>query len=151
MNKLKWPLACLFFLLAGIVIGGYLFARSQPRSLLSLDHCQHCLSPKDLGGLLISAGIQRLPGLIPDVVLETDKSVVIKNPLVRAGVDYVILPKRDIKDIGELAADDIPYLIDAYRVARWLIEEKKLSNYRFYTNGPDFQDITYLHFHLMVR
>lgn len=151
MSKLKPSLACLFFLVAGVMVGGYLFARSQPRSLLSLDHCHRCLSAKDLGGLLMSAGIQRFPGLVPDVIFETDKTVVIKNPLVRSGIDYVILPKTDIRNIGELSAKDAPYLVDAYRVARQLIEEKKLSNYRFYTNGPDLQDITYLHFHLITK
>jgi diadenosine tetraphosphate (Ap4A) HIT family hydrolase len=151
MKKLKLTLACLFFLLAGVVIGGYFFARSQPRSLLSLDHCQDCLSAKDLSGLIVSAGIQRLPGLVPDVVLETDKTVVIKNPFVHGDVDYVILPKKDIKNIGELSANDAPYLVDAYLVARRLIEEKKLSYYRFYTNGPDRQEITYLHFHLIGK
>lgn len=149
MSRLKFSLACLFFLVAGILAGGYLFARSQPRFLLSVNHCQHCLSAKELGGLLMSAGIQRLPGLVPDVIFETDKTVVIRNPLVRSGHDYVILPKTDIRDIGELSAKDTPYLIDAYSVARQLIETEKLSNYRFYTNGPGFQDITYLHFHLI--
>jgi len=151
MSTLRLVLAFLFVLAAGVVTGGYLFAHTQPRSLLSLDRCHHCLSAKDLGGLLMSAGIQRAPGLLPDVVFETDKTVVIRNPLVLSGVDYVILPKTDIKNIGELSDQDAPYLVDAYRVARHLIEEKKLSNYRFYTNGPDRQDITYLHFHLVVK
>lgn len=151
MSKTRLFLACLFFLVLGVVTGGYLFTHSQPRSILSLDRCPRCLSAKELGGLLMSAGIQQTPGLVPDVVYETDKTVVIRNPLVHSGIDYVILPKADIRDIGELSDRDAPYLVDAYRVARHLIEEKKLSNYRFYTNGPDLQDITYLHFHLMVR
>lgn len=41
-------------------------------------------------------------------------------------------------------------MIDAYQVAREMIEKKKLSNYRFHTNGPGIQDVTYLHFHLEV-
>jgi len=151
MSNTKIFLACLFFLVLGVVTGGYLFARTQPRPILSLDRCPRCLSAKELGGLLMSAGIQRTPGVLPDVVYETDKTVVIRSPLVRSGVDYVILPKTDIRDISELSDRDAPYLVDAYRVARYLIEEKKLSNYRFYTNGPDYQDITYLHFHLVVK
>jgi hypothetical protein len=151
MNKLRLALAGLILLFAGIAVGGYLFAQTQPRSVLSLDHCRKCLSAKELGGLLTSAGIRRLPGLIPDVVFETDKTIAIKNPFVRLGVDYVIFPKKDIKNIGELTETDAPYLMDAYLVARHLIEDKKLTDYRFYTNGPEYQDVTYLHFHLVVK
>ena len=164
MSKSKIILASLFFLLVGIVIGGYLFNQSQPRSFLSLNRCQDCLSPKDLAGLLASVGIQKLPSLIPFVVLETDKTIVIKNPLPEARgsspfspvkarrpditLDYIIIPKKDIKDIGQISKEDAPYLLDAYIVARDIIEKEKLSNYRIYTNGPGFQDVTYLHFHL---
>lgn len=151
MNKLRFTLACLFSILAGVVLGGYLFAQSQPRSLLALNHCSKCLSAKDLAGLLVSAGIRKFPSFVPDVVFETDKTVAIKNPFVHSGVDYVIFPKKDIKDIGQLAEQDAPYLVDAYLVARHLIEGKKLTGYRFYTNGPEYQDVTYLHFHLVVN
>jgi hypothetical protein len=144
-------LASLFFLLVGIVIGGYLFNESQPRSFLSLNRCQNCLSPEDLAGLLASVGIQKLPGLIPLVVLETDKTIVIKNPLPEARVDYIIIPKKDIKNIGQISEEDAPYLLDAYVVARDIIEKEKLSKYRIYTNGPGFQDVTYLHFHLISK
>jgi diadenosine tetraphosphate (Ap4A) HIT family hydrolase len=91
-----------------------------------------------------------LPGFVPNVVFETDKTVVIRNPFIHTGVDYVIFPKKDIKDIAQLTEKDAPYLVDAYLVARHLIEEKKLTDYRFYTNGPEYQDVTYLHFHLMA-
>jgi hypothetical protein len=151
MSKSKIILASLFFLLVGIVIGGYLFNESQPRSFLSLNRCQNCLSPEDLAGLLASVGIQKLPGLIPLVVLETDKTIVIKNPLPEARVDYIIIPKKDIKNIGQISEEDAPYLLDAYVVARDIIEKEKLSKYRIYTNGPGFQDVTYLHFHLISK
>jgi hypothetical protein len=168
MSKPKIILASLFFLLVGIAIGGYLFDQSQPRSFLALNRCQDCLSPKDLAGLIASVGIQKVPGLIPFVVLETDKTIVIKNPLpegrgsgpfssVRARrnsgitLHYVIIPKKDIKDIGQISKEDAPYLLDAYVVARDIIEKEKLSNYRIYTNGPGFQDVTYLHFHLIGK
>lgn len=138
------------FLLIGMVIGGYLFAKSQPRSFLSLDQNRVHLSKRELAGLLASVGIQQIPGLIPSVVYETDKTIVISSPLPEARLDYVIFPKKDIKDIGEITKEDSEYLIDAYLAARHIIEEKKLSRYRFYTNGPGFQKVTYLHFHLLV-
>jgi diadenosine tetraphosphate (Ap4A) HIT family hydrolase len=148
---LKRTLRSLFFLSVGVIIGGYLFSQSQPRSVLSINQCKDCLSAEDLAGLLASAGIQKLPGLIPFVVFETDKTIAIKSPLPGAQIDYVIFPKKDIKNIGEIAKEDAPYLIDAYLVARHIIDKEKLSNYQFYTNGPGFQNVTYLHFHLIVK
>jgi hypothetical protein len=42
-------------------------------------------------------------------------------------------------------------LIDAYLVVRRIIEEEKLSKYQLFTNGPGFQDMTYLHFQLIAE
>ena len=150
MRKLMTFLIPVFFLSIGIVIGGYLFARSQPRSFLSFDKGRVHLRKKELAGLLASAGIQQLPGFIPAVVFVTDKTIVISSPVPEARLDYVIFPKKDIKNIGEITRADSEYLLDAYLAARHIIEEKKLSNYRFYTNGPGYQKVAYLHFHLLV-
>lgn len=133
----------------GIVIGGYFFSRSQPRSLLALNRCEDCMSPEDLAGLLASVAIQRMPGIIPFIAFETDKTIAIKLPLQKTRIHYVIIPKKDIKNIGELSGDDSSYLTDIFLVARQIIEKEKLTRYRIYTNGPSYQDVTYLHFHLV--
>ncbi len=151
MNKLKIPLLALLSLGIGIVIGAYLFSQSQPRSILSINHCQNCLSGADLLGLIASLGIQKFPGLIPSVAFETDKTVAIKLPSSARRMHYVIIPKKDIKNIGEISQATGEYLLDAYFVARKIIEEEKLWKYRFETNGPGFQDVTYLHFHLIAE
>jgi hypothetical protein len=117
------------------VVGGYLFGKSQPRSFLSVAYGRVHLSKKELAGLLASAGIQQLPGFIPSVVFETDKTIAISSPLPEARFDYVIFPKKDIKNIGEITKDDSEYIIDAYLAARYIIEEKKLSKYRFTPTG----------------
>ncbi len=150
MRKLMALMIPVFFLSIGILVGGYLFAQSQPRSFLSFGRGGVRLSKKELAGLLASAGIQQLPGFIPAVVFETDKTVVIRSPLPEARLDYVFFPKKDIKNIGEITKSDSDYLLDAFLAARHIIEEKKLSDYRFYTNGPGFQKIAYLHFHLLA-
>jgi len=134
----------------GILIGGYLFSKSQPRSFLALNRCQNCLSPEDLLGLAASVGIHKFPKLVPSVLFETDKTVVIKHPHPLSRIHYIIVPKKDIKNIGEISEADSPYLMDAYLVARQIIDKEKLINYRLLTNGPGFQDVTYLHFHLIA-
>jgi sulfur carrier protein ThiS len=161
MSKLKGALASLILFVMGVAIGGYSFSQTQSRSFLSINQCQDCFTPKELAGLLASVGINMFSGLIPGVVFETDKTIVIKNPFrvrelqdgdfAAASIDYVIFPKKDIKNIGEISAEDAPYIIDAYLTARHIIEENKATNYRLLTNGPGFQDISYLHFHLLLK
>ena len=153
MKKMKKFRIVAFVLLsfcAGILAGGYFFSKSQPRSLLALHPCQSCMAPKDMLGLLASAGIQRFSTLMPFKICETDKTIAIKWPFSRDQLHYVIIPKKDIKDIGQISEEDIVYLRDAFSVARGIIEKEKLSKYQFYTNGPALQDVTYLHFHLIV-
>jgi histidine triad (HIT) family protein len=151
MTKAKIILPSLICLLVGIIAGGYLFSKSEPRSFLALNRCENCANPNELAGLLASVGVRRLPGLIPFVVLETDKTIVMKHPFAKERVHYLIIPKKDIKNIGEISKEDGPYLIDAHAVARALIEKEKLYRYRLYTNGPGVQHVAYLHFHLIER
>lgn len=139
----------LFFLMFGIIIGGWLFAKTQPRALIALRDCDHCLSPADLAGLLGSVGMMRFGNVLPFVLTETDKSIVIKHPLPYAKIHYVIVPKKDIKDIGRISDEDLEYVADAVRVARYLIRKEHLRAFRFFTNGPGLQSVTYLHFHLV--
>ncbi len=109
MNKLKFTFLVLLSMGIGIMIGGYLFSQSQPRSFLSIKHCRDCLSHADLLGLIASVGIQRFPGFIPSVAFETDKTVAIKLP--SNNLHYVIIPKKDIKNIGEVSEGTGEYLL----------------------------------------
>ena len=151
MKKFKIIFLVLISICVGILIGGYLFSQSQPRSFLAINRCQNCLTHEDLLGLLASVQIQKFSGLMPFKVFETDKTVVIKHPFSSDRIHYIIIPKKDIKNIGEISEANAQYLTDAFFVARWIIEREKLSKYSFYTNGPGSQDVTYLHFHLVAE
>ena len=151
MKKFKIILLVSISVCVGILIGGYLFSQSQTRSFLAINRCQSCLTHEDLLGLLASVQIQKFSGLMPFKVFETDKTVVIKHPFSSDRIHYVIIPKKDIKNIGEISEADAQYLTDAFFVARWIIEREKLSKYRLCTNGPGSQDVTYLHFHLVAE
>ncbi len=118
---------------------------------MAINRCQNCLTHEDLLGLIASVGIQKVPSLMPFVVFETDKTVVIKHPFPQERIHYLIIPKKDIKDIGEISEADTRYLTDFFLVVRGIIEQEKLSKYRFYTNGPGYQEVTYLHFHLVAE
>ena len=138
-------------LAVGLVSGGMLFSRSQPRSLLVIHHCHQCLDVKEIAGLLASVGIQKFPGLLPGVVMETDHTLAMQLPSIKRGMHYVLIPKKDIKNIGDIAAEDAPYLIDLFAVAQHIITAKNLTQYEIITNGPSYQDVTYLHFHLLSK
>jgi hypothetical protein len=152
MTRVRLFVTILVTLLIGIVIGGYLFSDSRPRSFLALRNCEGtCLKPNELVGLAGSVGLQKFsaPGLT--VVKETEKTIVFDQPGQHAGTHYLIVPKKDLKNIADVPAEDLPYLDDAMQVAGELIREKKLYDYSLSTNGPGYQTLTYLHFHLIAR
>jgi len=152
VTKLKIVVLMLTALVIGLMLGGYLFADSQPRSFLALNKCAGtCFQANELLGLLTSVGIQRFPALVPSVVKETDKTIVIEHPSPQARIHYLVIPKRDVKNIGELSDADSEYLIDVFKVAREIVKEKNLRDYRLVTNGPGYQGLTYLHFHLTAN
>jgi histidine triad (HIT) family protein len=139
-------------LLLGVILGGYLFSDTRPRSFLALNKCEgSCLQANELLGLMTSVGLQRFSALVPSVVKETDKTIVIEHPSPQARIHYLVIPKRDVKNIAELSDADSEYLLDAFRVVREIIKEKNLTNYRLTTNGPGYQGATYLHFHFMAN
>lgn len=144
--------ATIFFIVfvAGIITGGYLFRDVQPRSFLAVNDCKEtCLRPNELLGLIGSVGIKIPSGLNPFIIKETDKVLVIESPIRQAPLHYVIIPKKDIKDAGDISDSDKEYLADAYAVIGQIIREKNLSRYKIYTNGPGYQTVNYLHFHLL--
>jgi hypothetical protein len=133
----------------GFITGGYLFSETQPRSILSVTSCDRCLSRTELQGLIASVVINRTPALMdPIVVLETDKTVAIRNPEPERSIDYLVLPKKGLKDVGDLSDGDSAFLTDAYAVMERLIEKDHLINYEIVTYGPGLQRARYLHFHL---
>ena len=152
MSRLKIIVLMLVTLVIGVILGGYLFSDTRPRSFLALNKCAGtCLQANEFFGLLTSVGIQRFPALVPSVVKETDKTIVIEHPSPQARIHYLVIPKKDIKNIGALSDADGEYLIDAFKVVQEIIKEKNLSDYRLTTNGPGYQSVTYMHFHLTAN
>lgn len=131
----------------GVMVGAFLFSKTQRRSLLAVAECDHCLAPNEISGLVASVLVQRAPGVIPRV-LETERTLVIRHPMPQARYHFVLLPKRDIRNIGRIGPGDEEYLVDLMAVAARLVRENKLSEYRLWTNGPGEQAVGYLHFHL---
>lgn len=64
---------------------------------------------------------------------------------------FVLFPKRDSKNILELTLEDQPFVIACFALARELVREGNVHNWRLVTNGPALQHVTYLHFHLIAK
>ena len=137
-------------LVVGIIIGGFLFSDTQPRSILAITQCENCLSTNELAGLIGSVFVQKTPGLVPGIVLETDYTLVIEHPFPDHETHLVFIPKKDIKDLGNLSTEDEAYITDLIYTAAIIIKESKYENYSFWTNGPGWQGVNYIHFHLGV-
>jgi hypothetical protein len=150
-RRIRLGLLLLVTFIIGLSVGARAFMNTQPRSWLNIVSCGgQCYRPSDLAGLLVSAGIVNAPGLVPRVVRESDKCVAVPYPRGGRHLHLVFFPKRDIRDIADLTADDQPYVMDCFALIKSLVNEQNLSDYRVYTNGPGEQDIAYLHFHLVV-
>ncbi|MDD5267288.1 MAG: HIT domain-containing protein [Methylococcales bacterium] len=148
----KQIVSALLLFMLGIVCGGYLFSKTVPRSFLAFRSGHYRFYNKqEIAGLVTSAAILRAPFLISDVDLESDTCLAIRHPKPKARIHFVLFPKHDTKNITTLTPADSPYLLGCFALARELILREKLQAYRLYTNGPRFQEIAYLHFHLIAE
>ena len=138
----------------GFLLGAAAIHRPIPHAPVELPPARKPWSPTDVLGLIGSIGIRNFAGHldgIPSVVAETDRTFALSIPDPRYRVHYVLVPKKDIHDAGQIAAEDEPYLTDLFLVARHLAEKESLKSYRLYTNAGDLQTVGYLHFHLVGR
>ena len=134
----------------GTWFGAWMFRDVQPRNWLPVHGATVQSSSAELLGSLGSAAMQHAPGLIPGVVLETDKTIAMKYPIPwESKGHFVVVPKRDIRDVGTLAKGDEPYLIDAFAVIGRLVRQQGMKDYKVMTAGPDQQHVRYLHFHVV--
>jgi len=87
-----------------------------------------------------------------DIVFENDRIIAIKDLYPLAPVHLLIMPKKEIKNIQELAKEDASLIGEIVMVAQKLAEEFDVEEgYRLLTNnGPSAgQTIFHLHFHLI--
>lgn len=134
----------------GVALGSWLFRDVQPRTFLSVHDGGLDFSSAELLGILGSVGVQHAPQLVPGVILITDKTVAMKYPIPwKSREHFVVVPRRDIRDVGALAKGDEPYLVDAFAVIAQVARAEGMRKYKVITNGPDEQFVRYLHFHVV--
>ena len=94
-----------------------------------------------------------IAGEIPATkVFENERIIAIKDLYPKAPVHLLIIPKKEIRDLQSVTAEDLPLISECIAVAQKLAEEYKIADgYRFLTNnGPHSgQTVFHLHFHLI--
>lgn len=141
----------LIILVVGIGLGAYLFSDTQERDFFEIKNCQRgCFDLQETAGFLVSAGILKTPSILPSVIKETEKTIALDHPYPETEIHYLVFPKKDIKNISDISTEDQEYVMDALATIRAIVKEKNLESYQIITNGPGYQQITYLHFHLMA-
>jgi hypothetical protein len=147
-KKLIWLLLGFFTLIFGFWLGLFVGVKVQPRSVLMLNKCQkNCLQMNEILGLVGSVGIE-LNGQKILSQKENDSCFSIKMPLTELKTHYVLIPKKDIRDLGDMSEENLEIVKSCIKIATEYIQEEKLTSYQFTSNGPDYQHVRYLHFHI---
>ena len=145
-------LGCLLLVGIGFAGGAASFVRTQARPLPVVHRCESvedCLTDAEVLGLITSVGLHLAPGLMPDIVARSQQCVAIRSPRPQASVDLVFFPTRDMRDLLDVTPGDEKYLLGCIALMRQVVDERGIRGWRIVSNGPDRQEIGYLHFHLM--
>lgn len=94
----------------------------------------------------------RMPMTIPVRRLrETETLIAFRHPRPSYPMHILIVPKRALASLANLAPSDTPFLTDLFATVKSLVEEFDLESagYRLIVNGGRYQDFPQLHFHLI--
>lgn len=148
MLKLFLGIIFMIFCLS-VSVYGFNAVAIQPRDGIKLTNTEDRIKKKELLGTLGSIGVQLTPQLIPLVETITEKCVLMKHFKPVAQIHYVVIPRKDIKDFADITNEDMPYIQECFGLLQQVIKTHAMKEYRISSNGPHFQDIRILHFHLI--
>ena len=80
---------------------------------------------------------------------ETETLLAFHHPKPSYPFHVLLVPKKAVKTLKELDANDSAFLTDLYSTVQSLVEEFHLTAYRLIVNGGEYQDFPQLHFHLV--
>jgi len=82
---------------------------------------------------------------------ETKTLIAFHHPRPSHRLHILILPKRPYSSLMDLPIEDITFMRELIEIVKSLVLEFNLekSGYRLITNGGAYQDVPYLHFHLI--
>ena len=84
-----------------------------------------------------------------DRLRETETLVAFHHPKPAYPFHVLIVPKKAVRTLTELDANDAAFLTDLFSTVQVLIHQFHLAGYRLIVNGGVHQDFPQLHFHLI--
>jgi len=88
-----------------------------------------------------------------DIVFEDDRCIAFKDINPQAPVHLVVIPKKPIESVDDVADDDEALVGHLFVAMRKIAQQEGITNgYRVITNcGPDAgQEVMHLHFHMLA-
>lgn len=149
-NKMSIIFLVLFVFILGFIVGGIIFRNKTDGTPITVKTSKNILKSSEITGLLSSVILNYSPGVIPNVIFETEKTIVVKHPFPEHKIHYLLFPKKDIKSIGAFSESDKDYIIDLHASLIEVLKIKNIKKYKILSNGSGRQHIAYLHFHLMA-
>lgn len=82
---------------------------------------------------------------------ETETLLAFHHPKPNHPVHILLVPKRPIAGLLDIAATDSDFLQELFGTVQNLVHELRLDEggYSLISNGGDYQDVPHLHFHLI--
>jgi histidine triad (HIT) family protein len=103
-------------------------------------------------GLIFSRVFTSMSHLLPLKKLhETSNLLAFSHPKPNYPFHVLLVPKRQLRGIGDLSLDDVDFMTDLFQAVQILVERYDLEQYgyRLINNGGKYQDVPHLHFHLI--
>ena len=108
------------------------------------------LLDNNVGRALAGWMFAHMSGLLPiDRLRETATLVAFHHPKPSHAFHVLLVPKKAIASIEELAGSDATFLADVFTTVQELVKQFELPAYRLVVNGGEYQDFPLLHFHLI--
>lgn len=82
---------------------------------------------------------------------ETATLLACRHPTPGYPFHVLLVPKRSLKSLADLTADDGDFLTELFQTVQILVDrfELEVHGYRLIANGGAYQDVPHLHFHLI--
>lgn len=85
-----------------------------------------------------------------DVVYEDEKMLVFKDIKPQAKVHVLAIPKKFIKDLDDIDGENIEYITHIFQNIPKVVKLLSLDRgYRVISNCKEYQEVPYLHFHIL--
>jgi histidine triad (HIT) family protein len=117
-----------------------------------MSQAAYLIARSRLGMSIILWSLNNMNHILPiDRLNESSNLIVFYHPEPSHNTHIVIMPKRPIRSLMELTAEDNDLLSEVIQMVQGLVNKLGLQDkgYRLIVNGGKYQNVAQLHFHLI--